>query len=182
MAGTSSVDVATELMIAWLRNPNNRGQADEVSALLTRLHKVAEQLGAAQQSASEAGSDHPSGQRLTPAVSVRQSLASPEHIISLIDGKPYRSLTRHLSAKGLTPAEYRQRYGLRADYPMVAPGYSEARRASALMRGLGRKTTRAVEATVDAVATPAKKVVKRARISAAEAREAARAHFGQSGK
>lgn len=68
-----------------------------------------------------------------------KSLASNAWIISMIDSKPYRALKRHLSTNGLTPAEYRQRYGLKPDYPMVAPAYSEARRATAKRIGLGRK-------------------------------------------
>ena len=74
-----------------------------------------------------------------PAVSIEESLVSPDHILSLIDGKPYKALKRHLGAHGLTPAEYRGRYGLPADYPMVAPGYSAARREVALKLGLGGK-------------------------------------------
>lgn len=74
-----------------------------------------------------------------PAVSVRKSLASPEHIFSMIDGKPYKTLKRHIGLHGMTPAEYRNRYGLPTDYPMVAPAYSEQRRATATRNGLGRK-------------------------------------------
>lgn len=70
---------------------------------------------------------------------MRKSLASRDHIISLIDGKPYRTLRRHLSTHGLTPDEYRARYNLKPDYPMVAETYSEARRAMAKKIGLGRK-------------------------------------------
>ena len=57
----------------------------------------------------------------------------------MIDGKPYKTLRRHLSTNGLTPEQYRERYNLKADYPMVAPAYSEARRAMAKKIGLGRK-------------------------------------------
>lgn len=74
-----------------------------------------------------------------PAVSVRKSLANPDHIISMIDGKPYRALRRHLTTHGLTPAEYRERYGLKADYPMVAPSYTAMRSQMAKDHGLGRK-------------------------------------------
>lgn len=84
-------------------------------------------------------SKEPQASEFTPAVSIRKSLAKPEAILSLIDGKPYRSLTRHLSARGLTPEEYRARYKLPKDYPMVAPAYSEARREMAKRLGLGRK-------------------------------------------
>jgi predicted transcriptional regulator len=74
-----------------------------------------------------------------PAVTVRKSLSSPDHIISLIDGKPYKTLRRHLSRHGMTPEQYRERYNLKADYPMVAPAYAETRRDLAKKIGLGRK-------------------------------------------
>jgi predicted transcriptional regulator len=57
----------------------------------------------------------------------------------MIDGKPYKSLKRHLGTHGLTPAEYRERYGLKPDYPMVAENYAELRRGLAKKIGLGRK-------------------------------------------
>ncbi len=75
----------------------------------------------------------------TPAVSVRKSLASSAHILSLIDGKPYRTLRRHLAAHGLTPESYRARYNLPTDYPMIAPDYAAQRRALAQQSGLGRR-------------------------------------------
>lgn len=81
----------------------------------------------------------------TPAVSIEESVASRDHILSLIDGKPYKSLKRHLANNGLTPAEYRTRYGLAGDYPMVAPTYSEHRRAVAQRMGLGGRPNKAKE-------------------------------------
>jgi predicted transcriptional regulator len=89
--------------------------------------------------APAAGAEAEPSQEHTPAVTARKSLASPDHIISMIDGKPYKTLRRHLSGHGLTPEEYRERYSLKSDYPMVAPTYSEARRAMAKKIGLGRK-------------------------------------------
>lgn len=77
-----------------------------------------------------------------PAVSVRKSLASQDHILSLIDGRPYKMLKRHLASNGLTPAEYRDRYNLPNDYPMVAPTYSQQRRETATRIGLGSISTR----------------------------------------
>ncbi|AHE55486.1 hypothetical protein NX02_19110 [Sphingomonas sanxanigenens DSM 19645 = NX02] len=74
-----------------------------------------------------------------PATTLRKSLANPAKIISMIDGKPYATLTRHLSAHGLTPQAYRERYKLPADYPMTAPDYSARRKELALAAGLGRK-------------------------------------------
>ncbi|MCG8273891.1 MucR family transcriptional regulator [Aquamicrobium sp. NLF2-7] len=91
------------------------------------------------------------------AVPVRTSLASRDHILSMIDGKPYKTLKRHLSTHGLTPEEYRIRYKLPHDYPMVAPSYSEQRRKVAKELGLGRKgqTARAAAdaAPVESVAS-----------------------------
>ncbi|VWX47203.1 MucR family transcriptional regulator [Novosphingobium sp. 9U] len=75
----------------------------------------------------------------TPAVSVRKSLASSEHILSLIDGRPYKTLKRHLASHGLTPDTYRARYNLPASYPMVAPDYAAHRRAVAQKVGLGTR-------------------------------------------
>ena len=89
-----------------------------------------------------------------PMVSIEESLASADHILSLIDGKPYKALKRHLSAHGLTPAEYRGRYGLPADYPLVARGYSAARREVALKLGLGGKRTRSPAPVVEEVPAP----------------------------
>lgn len=94
--------------------------------------------------AGETAPETPAEAVFTPAVSVRKSLASRDHILSLIDGKPYRSLKRHLSSHGLSPVEYRARYKLAADYPMVAPGYSEQRREVARRLGLGRRKVETV--------------------------------------
>lgn len=84
-------------------------------------------------------SDSSAAEEFTPSVSVRRSLASPDHILSLIDGKPYKTLKRHLATHGLTPDEYRRRYKLPASYPMVAASYSQARRAVAQKLRLGHK-------------------------------------------
>jgi predicted transcriptional regulator len=72
-----------------------------------------------------------------PAVSVEESLASDDHIISMIDGRRYRSLTRHIARYGMTPADYRRCFDLDDDYPMVAASYSERRRALAISAGFG---------------------------------------------
>lgn len=75
---------------------------------------------------------------LIPAVAIRKSVTS-DHIISLEDGRPYKSLKRHLTALGMTPDEYRAKWGLRSDYPMVAESYSRARSALAKSFGLGTR-------------------------------------------
>ena len=74
-----------------------------------------------------------------PAVSIRSSV-KPDHIVCLEDGKKLKMLKRHLSTHyNLTPDEYRARWGLPADYPMVAPNYAAHRRELAKAIGLGRK-------------------------------------------
>jgi len=131
------IDLATELTIAWLGNPHTRATAQDVPAFLQAMHDAVSNLITPAAPAPEQASTT----EFTPAVTARKSLASPEHIISMIDGKPYKTLRRHLASNGLTPEEYRQRYGLRADYPMVSPAYSESRSAMAKTIGLGRKRT-----------------------------------------
>lgn len=129
----NAVELATELTMAWLANPNTRTSADDVPAVLQKMHAAVTALS------GPAAIEEAPPQEYTPAVTVRKSLASPDHIISLIDGKPYRTLKRHLNTNGLTPAEYRERYGLKADYPMTAPSYAASRSAMAKTIGLGRK-------------------------------------------
>lgn len=130
----NTLELATDLAIAWLSNPNTNASADEIPAFLQKVYGALTSLG------SGTGSDEvPDEPEYTPAVSVRKSLASKDHIISMIDGKPYKTLRRHLSTHGMTPEQYRERYGLKADYPMVSESYSQVRRDMAKKIGLGRK-------------------------------------------
>ena len=76
------------------------------------------------------------------AAQIRESVQQ-DGIISFIDGRSYKTLKRHLTAHGLTPERYRERYGLPADYPMTAPGYAEQRSALAKAIGLGVPGARA---------------------------------------
>jgi predicted transcriptional regulator len=75
---------------------------------------------------------------LAPAVPIKKSV-TPDYIISLEDGRKFKSMKRYLGLRGMTPAEYRQKWGLAADYPMVAPNYAATRSALAKSIGLGRK-------------------------------------------
>jgi predicted transcriptional regulator len=156
----NAVELATELTIAWLSNPNTRATKEEVPEFLKSMHAAVGELSAPATPASgEEGAT--ASPEHAPAVSVRKSLGSKDHIISMIDGKPYKTLRRHLSTHGLTPAEYRARYGLKSDYPMVAPAYSEHRRAMAKKIGLGSKGRAAKAAVAPVPAEPAKPVVRR---------------------
>ena len=141
---STSVDLAASLTVAWLTNPNVRANTEDATTFLKNIHDTLKGLS---QSSGNDGPNAVTGEADTgdtatyePAVSVRKSLGSRERILSLIDGKPYATLKRHLGRHGLTPQQYRARYGLRDDYPMVAPAYAERRRELAKAIGLGRKT------------------------------------------
>lgn len=149
----NAVELATELTIAWLSNPNTRTSADDVPAFLQQMHASVAGLVDGTQ---EATAPEAPAQEYTPATTARKSLSSPDHIISMIDGKPYKTLRRHLATNGLTPKQYIERYGLKADYPMVAQTYSESRRAMAHKIGLGRKPGQKSAPNADA-AKPARK-------------------------
>lgn len=146
---TSSIDLATELTIAWLSNPNTRVSAEDIGSVLQKVHQAVRALDA-----SEHAPAVEEIQEFTPAVTPRKSLASNDHIISLIDGKPYKTLKRHLAGHGLTPDQYRDRYSLKPDYPMVARNYAERRRQLAMQIGLGRKPRQAEGASAAAPAKP----------------------------
>jgi len=155
--GVNSVALATELTIAWLGNPNVRATAEEVPAFLRSIHAAIGDLS----QAGAATSAEPASE-YAPAVPVRSSV-KPDYLVSLIDGRKLKSLKRHLATHGLTPAEYRERYGLKADYPMVAANYSAQRREVAKKLGLGRKPGQTRAKTAAAAAptdVPAKAVSK----------------------
>ena len=144
------VALAVQLLSAYLAN--NTVASEDLAGLI-RSTRVALAEEAAPAPAEPEAVTH------TPAVSVRKSLASADHIISLIDGKRYKTLKRHLSAHGLTPDTYRERYGLPATYPMVAPSFAAVRRKIAEQIGLGgRKKAKAAAAPAStAAAKPAAK-------------------------
>jgi predicted transcriptional regulator len=137
----TALELATDLTIAWLSNPNTRASAEEVPSFLNKMHQAVLGLGSA-----PSGEEASAASEYAPAVSVRKSLASKDFIISLIDGKPYKTLRRHLARHGMTPEQYRERFGLRPDYPMVSEKYSEVRRDMAKKIGLGRKAGGQAEA------------------------------------
>lgn len=146
MSENNQPDITTltvQLVSAFVSNNNvaSEGLADLIRT--TRLALTDDLAAKADEAATPT---------YTPAVSVRKSLSSPEHILSMIDGKPYKTLKRHLASHGLSPNDYRERYGLPKSYPLVAPNYSEARRAVATKLGLGRKPVNAKKAPEPAAA------------------------------
>lgn len=149
---TNAVELATELTIAWLSNPNTRANATDIPEFLRSMHEAVMGL-----TATSPVADEPAAEEHQPAVTVRKSLASPDHIISLIDGRPYKTLKRHLSGHGLTPDDYRRRYGLKGDYPMVAPTYAKQRSEMAKTIGLGRKAKVAADEDTETRAAPGRR-------------------------
>ncbi|EQB30368.1 MucR family transcriptional regulator [Sphingobium ummariense] len=108
---------------------HNSVAVGDVANLIANVHGALHSLV----KAPEPVEDKPKG-----AVSIRSSLKH-DYIVSMIDGKPYKMLRRHLSQNGYTPESYRETFGLPKDYPMTAPAYTEQRRALAKKIGLGRK-------------------------------------------
>jgi len=109
---------------------NNTLSVEEVPTLISTVYGALAGLG---------GSAPVEETRPEPAVSVRASVKR-DHLVCLEDGKKMKMLKRHLMTEhGMTPDDYRQRWGLAADYPMVAPEYAETRRDLAVKIGLGRK-------------------------------------------
>ncbi|MEA1675470.1 MucR family transcriptional regulator [Nitrospirillum sp. BR 11163] len=114
----------------------NQIPATELPGLIRTVHGGLQALTAPPQPA-------PEPEKLTPAVPVRRSV-TPEYIICLEDGKRLKMLKRHLrTAYGLTPEEYREKWGLPADYPRTAPNYAGKRSKLATQAGLGTRKTRA---------------------------------------
>jgi predicted transcriptional regulator len=150
----NAVELATELTIAWLSNQNNRAAPDDVPAFLRTMHATVTELASGSGAAGEGAEEATPQQEYTPAVTARRSLSSKDHIISMIDGKPYKTLKRHLARHGMTPQQYRERYNLKADYPMTSENYSEARRAMAHKIGLGSKGRQAKAAAAPGAAKP----------------------------
>lgn len=105
--------------------------SDKIPELIRVTYAALSGLGQEESTAEEAKPE--------PAVSIRKSRANREHLISMIDGKKYKTLKRHLSIHGYTPETYREAFNLPTDYPMTAPEYSERRAAMAKDIGLGRK-------------------------------------------
>jgi predicted transcriptional regulator len=108
---------------------NNSVAMEDLPVLIEQVYNSLDKLGS---KAAE-----PVAERPKPAVPIRRSI-TPDHIICLEDGKKLKMLKRHLrTAYGMTPEEYRERWGLPADYPMVAPNYANQRRNLAKQIGLG---------------------------------------------
>ncbi|MER8632987.1 MucR family transcriptional regulator [Mesorhizobium opportunistum] len=147
-----TVSIAADIVAAYVSN--NPLPVGELPKLIGDIHAALKGIGT------------PAREPVVtqePAVSIRKSV-TPDFIICLEDGKKFKSLKRHLQHFNLTPDQYRQKWNLPSDYPMVAPNYAATRSALAKSIGLGRKAT---------VPTPAAGKAKRAVRAAAATTTAA---------
>ena len=122
----SKTELTTAIVTSYLEH--NRLEVAELEPLIRAVHGALAGLG------TELAQPETQGPA-TPA-QIRRSI-QPQALISFVDGKPYKLLRRHLTRHGLTPAEYRQRFGLPRDYPMTAPAYAAKRSDIAKASGLG---------------------------------------------
>ena len=123
------VELAADIVSAFVAN--NNVTTSDLPGVIASVYASLTKLGGEPEA--------PPAAPLVPAVPIRKSV-TPDAIICLEDGKSFKSLKRHLSSKfGLTPEQYRTKWGLPADYPMVAPAYAEARSALAKSMGLGQQ-------------------------------------------
>ncbi|PIK70852.1 MucR family transcriptional regulator, partial [Methylobacterium frigidaeris] len=106
------IGLVSDIVSAYVSN--NSVPVGELSSLIRSVHEAVARLGSATPAEPE---------RLTPPVPIKKTV-TPDYLISLEDGRRYRTLKRHLAGRGLTPEAYRQKWGLPPDYPMVAANYA----------------------------------------------------------
>ena len=124
-----TVETVAKIIASYVRS--NSIKVSELSTLIASVHTVIASLRSGDAAAG------PQSDRNPAAVSIKQSITD-SHLICLEDGKKFKSLKRHLSAHhGLSPVQYRAKWGLPSDYPMLAPAYAAKRTALAKTLGLG---------------------------------------------
>lgn len=126
------IGLTAEIVSAYVSN--NTVALSDIPALINQVHSALLRVSSGQ---GEAASEP-----LKPAVPVKRSI-NPDFIVCLEDGKKFKSLKRHLRSQyGMTPEQYREKWSLPADYPMVAPNYAAARSQLAKQMGLGQQRRR----------------------------------------
>ncbi len=128
------VELTADIVAAYVGN--NSVHVTDLPNVIASIHSALQNLGQPQQ---------PIQEKLTPLMPIKKTI-TPDHLISLEDGKRYKSLRRHLGGRGLTPEQYREKWGLPKDYPMVAPNYSAQLSEMAKSFGLGQQRKKQVEA------------------------------------
>jgi predicted transcriptional regulator len=127
------IELTAEIVAAYVSN--NTVSANEMPGLINQVHQALVRVGG--------GHHEASSEPLRPAIAVKRSI-TPDHIVCLEDGKKFKSLKRHLRTQyNMTPEQYREKWALPADYPMVAPNYAAARSQLAKQMGLGQQRRRA---------------------------------------
>ncbi len=125
------LELAAQIVAAYVGN--NVVAPSDIPRLIADVHRSLEAIAAG-------NSPKDAALELKPAVNARKSI-TPDYLICLEDGKKFKSLKRHLhSHYNLSPEQYREKWGLAADYPMVAPNYATARSTLAKNMGLGKRT------------------------------------------
>ena len=128
-ASSTYIDLAADIVSAYVSN--NSVPAGDLPGLISQVHLALARVG---NGAAEASAEAPK-----PAIAIKKSV-TPDYIICLEDGKKFKSLKRHLRTQyNLTPEQYREKWGLAPDYPMVAPSYAKARSDLAKEMGLGQQ-------------------------------------------
>src|SRR5437588_6708268 len=131
-ASTPFIELTADIVSAYVSN--NPVAASEIPELISQVHLALVRVSG--------GAMEIPAEPVKPAVSVKRSL-TPEYIVCLEDGKKFKSLKRHLRTQyNMTPEQYREKWGLPADYPMVAPNYAAARSQLAKQMGLGQQRRR----------------------------------------
>jgi predicted transcriptional regulator len=131
-AGKSFIDLTASIVSAYLSN--NPTPASEIPALISQIHAALMRVST--------GRIETPLEPAKPAVSVKKSM-TPDYLVCLEDGKRFKSLKRHLRTQyNMTPEQYRDKWSLPADYPMVAPNYAVARSQLAKKMGLGQQRRR----------------------------------------
>jgi predicted transcriptional regulator len=129
---TSFIELTASIVSAYVSN--NTVSASEIPILINQVHAALVQVSSGRGDAST--------EPLRPAVSIKKSI-TPDHLVCLEDGKKFKSLRRHLRSQyNMTPEQYREKWGLPPDYPMVAPNYAAARSQLAREMGLGQRRRR----------------------------------------
>jgi len=128
-ASSTYIDLAADIVSAYVSN--NSVPTGDLPGLISEVHLALARVG---NGAAEASAEAPK-----PAIAIKKSI-TPDYIICLEDGKKFKSLKRHLRTHyNLSPEEYRDKWGLPPDYPMVAPNYAKRRSQIAKKMGLGHK-------------------------------------------
>ncbi|WP_237482150.1 MucR family transcriptional regulator [Lichenibacterium dinghuense] len=136
-------ETTSEIIAAYVSK--NSVPAADLPDLIRSVHDTLSSLGKPEQL--------PVPVELKPAVPIRKSVTE-DYIVSLEDGRKFKSMRRYLAGLGMTPDEYRAKWGLPRDYPMIAPAYAKARSEMARGMGFGRKRVGAI-APAPAVEQPA---------------------------